>query len=153
MGFLEKLFGNAFNHEGKYVGKQIWWVDDLSILYRDNKYALDYTRYDKWKTTKYLYDDVDILNHYQVRIAQMQPDGSFRYGVACSGGFHFHIINCDYIKVTFLDGDNAVLAIDEDSEEYAICYDGDICNIEEYRKSVQKKMRKKLHVNESEEEE
>ena len=91
-------------------GKKLWWVDNLELLYDGNKYALKYTGREK-TTTKYIYDDVDILNEYQARLVQKQADGSIKYGVA-STCLDFIYTDCEYTKVDFLDGANAVLAID-----------------------------------------
>ena len=41
--------------------------------------------------------------------------------------------DCEYIKVTFLDGIGAVLAVDEEDDEYAIDRWGKIFSIEGYR--------------------
>ena len=119
------------------TGKKIWWVDDLSVLYDGNKYALKYTG-NHGQITKYIYDDVDILNEYQVRLAQKQADGSLRYGVASTCGWSFIMTDCEYIKVTFLDGIGAVLAVDEEDDEYAIDRWGKIFSIEGYREKVAK---------------
>ncbi len=98
--------------------KRLWWVNDLELLYDGDKYALKYTGKET-KTTQYIYDDVDLLNDYQARVAQKQADGSMRYGIACTC-YSFSLTDCEYTKVTFLDGRGAVLAIDEDGDEYAI---------------------------------
>ena len=102
-----------------------------------NKYALKYTG-NHGQITKYIYDDVDILNEYQVRLAQKQADGSLRYGVASTCGWSFIMTDCEYIKVTFLDGARAVLAVDEEDDEYAIDRWGKIFSIEGYREKVAK---------------
>ena len=121
------------------TGKKIWWVRDLSVLYDGKKYALKYlgNNVTPAQITKYVYDDVDILNDQQVRLAQKQADGSFLYGVASTGGGHFIIANCEYTKVTFLDGYRAVLAIDEDDDKYAIDLFGRINSLEGYLEKVQ----------------
>ena len=118
---------------------KLWWVKDLEILYKDGKYALKYTG-DKKKTTDYVYDDVAMLNEYQARIAQKQADGSMLYGVACTCGWSFLLTNCEYTKVTFLDGIGAVLAIDEDGDEYAIDRWGKPYVLEVYREKVEEDM-------------
>lgn len=120
--------------------KKLWWVDDLELLYNGDKYALKYTRSDKRKTTDYIYDDVDILNEYQARIAQKQADGSMLYGVACTCGWKFLLTDCEYTKVTFLDGIGAVLAIDEDGDKYAIDRWGKPYALEVYREKVEEDM-------------
>jgi len=120
--------------------KKLWWVEDLELLYNGDKYALKYTRSDKRKTTDYVYDDVDILNEYQARIAQKQADGSMLYGVACTCGWKFLLTDCEYTKVTFLDGIGAVLAIDEDGDEYAIDRWGKPYALEVYREKVEEDM-------------
>lgn len=116
----------------KNSGKKIWWVRDLSVLYDGEKYALKYTG-KQGQITKYIYDDVDILNEYQVRFAKKQADGSLRYGVASTCGWKFIMTDCEYIKVNFLDGSSAVLAVDEEDDEYAIDRWGSIFSIEGYR--------------------
>lgn len=125
------------SENGQDAGKKIWWVKDLSVLYDGDKYALKYTG-NPGQMTRYIYDDVDLLNEYQVRIAQKQADGSFRYGVASTCGWKFIYTDCEYTKVTFLDGIGAVLAIDEDGDEYAIDRWGEIYSIEGYREQVAK---------------
>ncbi len=122
---------------GQVTGKKIWWVNDLTVLYDGNKYALKYTG-KQGQITKYIYDDVDILNEYQVRFAKKQADGSLRYGVASTCGWSFIMTDCEYIKVTFLDGIGAVLAVDEENDEYAIDRWGKIFSIEGYREKVAK---------------
>ena len=116
--------------------KEIWGVENFSVSCNGNKYALLYSGKPSQRT-KYIYDDVDVLNENQVRLAQKQADGSYLYGVA-STRRDFIISNCEYTKVTFLDGDNAVLAIDEDGDEYAIDSWGNIYSIEGYREKVAK---------------
>ena len=115
-------------------GKKLWWVDDLELLYDGNKYALKYTGRER-TTTKYIYDDVDILGEYQVRLVQKQTDGSIKYGVA-STCLNFIYTDCEYTKVDFLDGPNAILAIDEDGDEYAINRWGSIYALDVYRDKV-----------------
>lgn len=124
-------------------GKNIWWVNDLSVLYNGEKYALKYTDVHKGKTTGYIYDDVYILNKYQLRIAQKQADGSILYGVACTCGWNFLIVNCEYPVIDFMDGDGAVLAVDEDGDEYAIDRWGRICSLEKYTDKVKKSLMEK----------
>ena len=109
----------------------------MELLYNGDKYALKYTRSDKRKTTDYVYDDVDILNEYQARIAQKQADGSMLYGVACTCGWNFLLTDCEYTKVTFLDGIGAVLAIDEDGDKYAIDRWGKPYALELYKEKVE----------------
>lgn len=120
-------------------GKKLWWVKDLELLYNGDKYALKYTG-EKKKTTDYVYDDVALLNEYQARLAQKQADGSMLYGVACTCGWSFLLTNCEYTKVTFLDGIGAVLAIDEDGDEYAIDRWGKPYALEVYREKVEEDM-------------
>ena len=120
-------------------GKKLWWVKDLELLYNGDKYALKYTAQNK-KTTDYVYDDVALLNEYQARLAQKQADGSMLYGVACTCGWSFLLTNCEYTKVTFLDGIGAVLAIDEDGDEYAIDRWGKPYALEVYREKVEEDM-------------
>lgn len=120
--------------------KKLWWVEDLELLYNGDKYALKYTRSDKRKTTDYVYDDVDILNEYQARIAQKQADGSMLYGVACTCGWKFLLTDCEYTKVTFLDGIDAVLAIDEEGDKYAIDSWGKPYALELYKEKVEDDM-------------
>ena len=120
-------------------GKKLWWVKDLELLYNGDKYALKYTG-DKKKTTDYVYDDVALLNEYQARLAQKQADGSILYGIACTCGWSFLLTNCEYTKVTFLDGIGAVLAIDEDGDEYAIDRWGKPYALEVYREKVEEDM-------------
>jgi len=119
--------------------KKLWWVKDLELLYNGDKYALKYTG-EKKKTTDYVYDDVALLNEYQARIAQKQADGSMLYGVACTCGWKFLLTDCEYTKVTFLDGIGAVLAIDEDGDEYAIDRWGKPYALEVYREKVEEDM-------------
>ena len=119
--------------------KKLWWVKDLELLYNGDKYALKYTG-EKKKTTDYVYDDVALLNEYQARLAQKQADGSMLYGVACTCGWSFLLTNCEYTKVTFLDGIGAVLAIDEDGDEYAIDRWGKPYALEVYREKVEEDM-------------
>lgn len=119
--------------------KKLWWVKDLELLYNGDKYALKYTG-DKKKTTDYVYDDVAMLNEYQARLAQKQADGSILYGIACTCGWSFLLTNCEYTKVTFLDGIGAVLAIDEDGDEYAIDRWGKPYALEVYREKVEEDM-------------
>lgn len=116
------------------LGKKLWWVEDLELLYNGNKYALKYTGRER-TTTKYIYDDVDILNEYQARLVQKQADGSIKYGVA-STCLDFIYTDCEYTKVDFLDGANAVLAIDEDGDEYAIDRWGRIYALYVYKDKV-----------------
>ena len=119
--------------------KKLWWVKDLELLYNGDKYALKYTG-DKKKTTDYVYDDVAMLNEYQARLAQKQADGSILYGIACTCGWSFLLTNCEYTKVTFLDGIGAVLAIDEDGDEFAIDRWGEPYALEVYREKVEEDM-------------
>lgn len=119
--------------------KKLWWVKDLELLYNGDKYALKYTG-DKKKTTDYVYDDVAMLNKYQARLAQKQADGSILYGIACTCGWSFLLTNCEYTKVTFLDGIGAVLAIDEDGDEFAIDRWGKPYALEVYREKVEEDM-------------
>lgn len=105
------------------------------ILYNGQKYALKYRRLEENKTTEYIYDDVDYLGDDQIRLAKKQVDGSMRYGVACLAT-HLFITDCDYTKVTFLDGSRAVFAIDEDGDEYAIDPYGNISTLEVYREKI-----------------
>lgn len=119
--------------------KKLWWVQDLELLYNGDKYALKYTG-DKKKTTDYVYDDVAMLNEYQARLAQKQADGSILYGIACTCGWSFLLTNCEYTKVTFLDGIGAVLAIDEDGDEYAIDRWGTPYALEVYKEKVEEDM-------------
>ena len=121
------------DEEGTIPCKQLWWIRNLTLLYDGNKYALKYKENskDKGKRTRYIYDDVQLLNNYQVRIEQKQSDGTLRYGVV-SVFRSFKITDCEYTKVTFLDGNLAVLAIDEDGDEYAINRWGDIYSLEAY---------------------
>ena len=119
--------------------KKLWWVKDLELLYNGDKYALKYTG-DKKKTTDYVYDDVAMLNEYQARLAQKKADGSILYGIACTCGWSFLLTNCEYTKVTFLDGIGAVLAIDEDEDEYAIDRWGKPYALEVYREKVEEDM-------------
>ena len=115
-------------------GKKLWWVDNLELLYDGNKYALKYTGRER-TTTKYIYDDVDLLSKYQVRLVQKQADGSIKYGVA-STCLDFIYTDCEYTKVIFLDGANAILAIDEDGDEYAINRWGQIYALDVYKDKV-----------------
>lgn len=119
--------------------KKLWWVKDLELLYNGDKYALKYTG-DKKKTTDYVYDDVAMLNEYQARLAQKKADGSILYGIACTCGWSFLLTNCEYTKVTFLDGIGAVLAIDEDGDEFAIDRWGKPYALEVYREKVEDDM-------------
>jgi hypothetical protein len=116
-------------------GKKIWWVNDLSVIYDGKKYALQYTG-GKGQITKFVYDDVDILNIHQLRTAQKQANGSVLYGVACTCGGKFYIANCEHPVIDFLDGDDAVLAVDEDGDEYAIDRWGRMIPIEKYADKV-----------------
>lgn len=129
----------SFYEEAKQAQMKLWWVEDLELLYNGDKYALKYTG-DKKKTTDYVYDDVAMLNEYQARIAQKQADGSMLYGVACTCGWNFLLTNCEYTKVTFLDGIGAVLAIDEDGDEYAIDRWGTPYALEVYKEKVEEDM-------------
>ena len=115
-------------------GKKLWWVDNLELLYDGNKYALKYTGRER-TTTKYIYDDVDLLSEYQVRLVQKQADGSIKYGVA-STCVNFNYTDCEYTKVFFLDGAHAILAIDEDGDEYAINRWGQIYALDVYKDEV-----------------
>lgn len=117
----------------KKEGNHLWWVNDLDIKFDGKKYALVYTGKQGHKTG-FIYDNVEVLNEYQARLTQMQPDGSFRYGVACTCGWKFYIVECDYKKVTFLDGIGAVLAIDEEDDEYAIDRWGSVYSLNAYRR-------------------
>lgn len=119
---------------------KLWWVENLDILFNGEKYALKYKYQSKSEVTRYIYDDVEILNRYQARLAQKKQDGSIRYGVVVSNGWKFFVTDCDYVKVTYLDGGWAVKAIDEDGDEYAIGNYGDIDSIELYREKVQEEM-------------
>ena len=125
--------------ETKQAQMKLWWVKDLELLYNGDKYALKYTG-DKKKTTDYVYDDVAMLNEFQARLTQKQTDGSMLYGVACTCGWNFLLTNCEYSKVTFLDGIGAVLAIDEDGDEYAIDRWGKPYALEIYREKVEEDM-------------
>jgi hypothetical protein len=127
------------HEEAKQAQMKLWWVKDLELLYNGDKYALKYTG-EKKKTTDYVYDDVALLNEYQARLAQKQADGSMLYGVACTCGWSFLLTNCEYTKVTFLDGIGAVLAIDEDGDEYAIDRWGKPYALEVYREKVEEDM-------------
>ena len=129
----------ASTEEAKQAQMKLWWVKDLELLYNGDKYALKYTG-EKKKTTDYVYDDVAMLNEYQARIAQKQADGSMLYGVACTCGWKFLLTNCEYTKVTFLDGIGAVLAIDEDGDKYAIDRWGKPYALEVYREKVEEDM-------------
>ena len=119
--------------------KKLWWVQDLELLFNGDKYALKYTG-DKKKTTDYVYDDVAMLNEYQARLAQKQADGSMLYGVACTCGWNFLLKDCEYTKITSLDGIGAVLAIDEDGDKYAIDRWGEPYALEVYREKVEEDM-------------
>jgi len=136
MGLFKTLFGDAAEKPQKSYkdAKKLWWVDDLELLYDGNKYALKYTG-SKGTTTKYIYDDVDLLNENQARLVQKQADGSLKYGVAstCSD---FIYTDCEYTRVDFLDGSKAVFAIDEDGDEYAINRWGQIYALDVYRDIV-----------------
>ena len=90
----------------------------------------------KRNTTDYIYDDVELLNRYQVRLTRKISDVSVRYGVACTYGDKFSITDCVYSKVTFLDGFRAVKAINEDGDEFAIDRWGDIFDIEVYKSRI-----------------
>lgn len=107
--------------KGKGANKKFGWrLGMLNILCDGNKYALEYKN-DEGKTrciTDYIYDDVICLSIHVVRLAQKQNDGTFRYGLAYT--HRDDIIDCEYTKITFLDGKEAVFAIDEDGDEYAI---------------------------------
>ena len=129
----------ASTEEAKQAQMKLWWVKDLELLYNGDKYALKYTG-DKKKTTDYVYDDVAMLNEYQARLAQKQADGSILYGIACTCGWSFLLTNCEYTKVTFLDGIGAVLAIDEDGDEFAIDRWGKPYALEVYREKVEEDM-------------
>ena len=129
----------ASTEEAKQAQMKLWWVKDLELLYNGDKYALKYTG-DKKKTTDYVYDDVAMLNEYQARLAQKQADGSILYGIACTCGWSFLLTNCEYTKVTFLDGRGAVLAIDEDGDEFAIDRWGKPYALEVYREKVEEDM-------------
>ena len=129
----------ASTEEAKQAQMKLWWVDDLELLYNGDKYALNYTG-NKKKTTDYVYDDVAMLNEYQARLAQKQADGSILYGIACTCGWSFLLTNCEYTKVTFLDGIGAVLAIDEDGDEYAIDRFGAPYALEVYKEMVEEDM-------------
>ena len=129
----------ASTEEAKQAQMKLWWVKDLELLYNGDKYALKYTG-EKKKTTDYVYDDVAMLNEYQARLAQKQADGSILYGIACTCGWSFLLTNCEYTKVTFLDGIGAVLAIDEDGDEYAIDRWGEPYALEVYREKVEEDM-------------
>lgn len=129
----------ASTEEAKQAQMKLWWVNDLELLYNGDKYALKYTGKKK-KTTDYVYDDVAMLNEFQARIAQKQADGSMLYGVACTCGWSFLLTNCEYTKVTFLDGIGAVLAIDEDGDEFAIDRWGKPYALEVYREKVEEYM-------------
>ena len=122
--------------------KKLCRVKDLKLLYDGSKYALNYTGSIGCRatTTQYIYDDVDLLNEYQARIAQKQADGSMLYGVACTCGWKFLLTDCEYTKVTFLDGIGAVLAIDEDGDKYAIDRWGEPYALEVYREKVEEDM-------------
>lgn len=133
--------------EREKTEKKIWWVDKLTILYDGNKYALRYSSPSSKTedlTTEYVYDDVDILNKNQVRLTQNQADGSFRYGVASTSGRALKITDCEYTKVTFLDGAEAVMAIDEDNDKYAIKNHGAIYNLDEYRDEVEEYVQREI---------
>ena len=129
----------ASTEEAKQAQMKLWWVKDLELLYNGDKYALKYTG-EKKKTTDYVYDDVALLNEYQARLAQKQADGSMLYGVACTCGWKFLLTDCEYTKVTFLDGIGAVLAIDEDGDKYAIDRWGEPYALEVYREKVEEDM-------------
>lgn len=115
-------------------------VEDLELEYDGSKYALKYTspRDNSEKITRYVYDDVEVLNSSQARIAQKQADGTYRYGVASTCGRNFIISDCNYRKVSFWNGSHAVMAIDEDGDEYAINCWGSISPLSEYMKRYQK---------------
>lgn len=129
----------ASTEEAKQAQMKLWWVKDLELLYNGDKYALKYTG-EKKKTTDYVYDDVAMLNEFQARLAQKQADGSILYGIACTCGWSFLLTNCEYTKVTFLDGIGAVLAIDEDGDEFAIDRWGKPYALEVYREKVEEDM-------------
>ena len=138
MGLFKKLFGDSADENKssneQESGKKLWWVEDLELLFDGGKYALVYTG-DEKKRTSYIYDDVDLLNRHQARLTQKQSDGSLRFGVVCTCR-KFFSTECEYTKVSFLDGDNAVLAIDEDGDEYAIDFWGKIYDLDVYKDRV-----------------
>lgn len=107
--------------KGNRVSKKFGWrLDKLNILCEGNRFALEYKN-DEGETlrkTDFIYDDVICLSVKAVRLSQKQNDGTFRYGLAYTHTDNF--IDCEYTKITFLDGEKAVLAIDEDGDEYAI---------------------------------
>lgn len=117
-------------------GKKLWWVENLDLLYNGEKYALRYKYESKSEVTEYIYDDVEVLNRFQARLTQKKQDGSIGYGVVVSNGWKFFVTDCDYTKVTYLDGGWAVMAIDEDGDEFAIENYGEIYSIEKYREHV-----------------
>lgn len=117
--------------------KKIWWINNLELLFNGEKFALHYQDGPTNSTTRYIYDDVELLSRFHVRLTQKRLDGSVGYGVAAARGYHFFVTDCDYTKVTPLDGYYAVLAIDEDGDEYAIDDTGKTFSLEVYKERLQ----------------
>ncbi|MBQ9671720.1 MAG: leucine-rich repeat protein [Prevotella sp.] len=128
---------NTIGKEEEEIAGKLWWVKDLVLLYNGSKYALKYGSGKDTKVTGYVYDDVELLNEYQARLTQKQPDGTLRYGVASTCGWKFIVANCEYTKITFLDGIGAILAVDEDGDEYAIDRWGQTYSLEAYTEKAQ----------------
>ena len=124
-------------------GKKLWWIDNLTLLYNGKKYALKYKYESKSEVTDYIYDDVEILGCHHARLSQIKDDGSMRYGVVASHGYTFFVTDCDYTKVTYLDGGWAVMAIDEDGDELAIDNSGGVYSLDGYREHVQERNARK----------
>jgi hypothetical protein len=120
-------------------GKKLWWVENLTLLYNGDKYALKFKHESKSEVTEYIYDDVEVLSGFHARLTQKIHNNSVRYGVAVSRGWTFFVTDCNYKKVTYLDGDRAVLAIDEDGDEFAIENYGKMYSIEVYREKAENK--------------
>ena len=135
-----EIITKAIFGDGQDYKQKLWWVENLDILFNSQKYALKYKYQSKSNVKRYIYDDVEVLNRFQARLAQKKPDGSIRYGVAVSQGWTFFVSECDYIKVTYLDGAKAIMAIDEDGDEYAINNRGETYGIDAYREMVQEEI-------------
>lgn len=121
--------------KGNGVSKKFGWRSGrLYVLCDGNKYAIEYKGDYK---SDYIYDDVICLSTEVVRLAQKQEDGSFRYGLALTNGHRY--TDCEYTKISFLDGKDAVLAIDEDGDEYAIDIAGIIYDLNCYREKCKRR--------------
>lgn len=124
---VDPLFKDAENISKNFKIK-IFSIKNVSIQYNGEKYSLKHTS-DK-KDAKYLYDDVEFLSEYHLRLTICKSDGSYCYKVATAKRDNLIISDCEYVEVDFFQGNSAVIAIDADGDEYAIDMFGNLKSLE-----------------------